>query len=166
MTVAEELVARWLGAKGYFVMRSVKYGRKEVDILAIKLASDKKTVDEKAHVEVQVSSRPFGQRYTESEYGEQAEGYVKYKFGGLSPRVRELLGEGYTRWLVIGKLAGGKNEEDAKFARWRELGVSVFRFDDVVKEYLCSLTTRPTDEVGQLLHTLVAFDMIKTCVER
>lgn len=165
MNAAEEVVTRWLLAKGYFVMPSVKDGRKEIDILAVRLAEDKKGFSEKLHVEVQVSPNPFHTNYADEDYRAGADDYVAQKFTAVSPKVKEILGEGYACWLVIGKLGGGEREERTRAKRFNELGVRTVTFDRVLREYAESLMTRPADNAGQLLHILSAYGMLNIGAE-
>jgi len=166
MNAAEEVVAGWLAAKGYFVMPSVKYGQKEIDLLAVKLAENKSGLSEKLHVEVQVSPKPRHTNYEKDEsYKAGAEKYFHDKFDALSPKVKEILGEEFSRCFVVGKLGGGQREENIDECRLRELGVTTVRFDQVIREYAQSLTTQPEDNAGQLLHLLSAFGMLNTAAE-
>jgi hypothetical protein len=55
--IAEQLVEEWLNRDGFFTIRGIKCGVREIDILAIKHGEDDV---ECRHVEVQVSFRPIG----------------------------------------------------------------------------------------------------------
>lgn len=165
MTPAEQVTMRWLVSKGYFVMPSVKHGRREIDLLAVKLAEDKRSAAQKVHVEVQVSSNPFGSRRSDEEYEVDADDYAKGKFEDVKERVQGLLGNEYDRWLVVGKFPAGDHEEQVWSERIEKRGVRVIRFDEVIREYMPTLTTRPTDEMGQFLHILAAFGLLRNTRE-
>lgn len=165
MTPAEQVTMRWMVSKGYFVMPSVKHGRKEIDLLAVKLAEDQRSAAQKVHVEVQVSSKPFGSRRSDEEYRADADNYAKRKFEDVKDRVQELLGKEYDRWVVVGKFPAGDHEEEVWNERIQRQGVRVIRFDEVIREYMPTLTTRPTDEMGQFLHILAAFGLLRSTGE-
>ena len=163
MTPAEQVTMGWLVSKGYFVMPSVKHGRNEMDLLGVKLADDKRAAAQKIHVEVQVSSAPLGSHLSEREYENEADKYAKKKFEDAKEWVQGVLGDKYERWLVVGKFGGGDREERVWNDRMAEKGVTVIRFDKVIREYVATLTTRPVgDEMGQILHILEAFGLLQS----
>jgi hypothetical protein len=55
--LAETLVEEWLSRQGYFTIRGVKEGVREIDLLAVKPGKNG-TVTDGLHVEVQISFRP------------------------------------------------------------------------------------------------------------
>ncbi len=57
MNVAELTTGEWLASQHFYVMPSVKFGRKEADFLAIRPEDGMRL-----HVEVTVSSRPYGSK--------------------------------------------------------------------------------------------------------
>lgn len=162
MTATERITTLWLGSKGYFVMPNIKVGRREIDCLAVKLTDDKESIHQKVHVEVQVSPRPFGSRRSDETYRQDADDYVQSKFETVKSKVQEILGLGYSRWIVVGKSAGGEQELKVWTERMKELGVQVFRFEHIVAEYIPMLDTWPTsDEAAQLLFILENFGLLK-----
>ena len=54
--LAETIVEEYYNYQGYFTIRGVKKGNKEIDLLAIKVSNKKKP--EAMHIEVQVSENP------------------------------------------------------------------------------------------------------------
>jgi hypothetical protein len=166
MSFAEELTARWLMSMGYFVMSNLKEGRHEVDLVGAKLADDKKTVAGRVHVEISVSSSPRRTKRTVEEDRAAADDYTQRKFKTVDPFLQTLLGGGYERWRVIGKLGGGQAEQPAQEQRSTELGIRVVRFAQVVKEYVSRLRTRPLDDVGGFVHTLAKLDLLNTHEEK
>ncbi|MFZ0819898.1 MAG: hypothetical protein WAM91_07500 [Candidatus Acidiferrales bacterium] len=152
MNAAEKVTMEWLMAKGYFVMSGVKQGRREADFLAIKLGSSGQ-VEEKAHVEVQVSSNPAGDLVPA--------GYVEGKFGGVEDTARKFLGNSYSKWVVLGMARGGREGLEAYGKEFEEVGVRTISFRQVIEEYLGTLTTRPLAEMGDLLHILRSFGFVR-----
>ncbi len=156
MNATELTTSEWLGSKGYYVMPSVKVGRKEIDLLAISPGDGKRL-----HVEVSVSSRPWGSKRSLKEYEKDASEYFGKKFVALADKVRDMLGPDYERWLVLGKLAGGQGEEDA----WKSImlynNVIVYRFDEVVRDYVRSFKSRPVGLTGELLDVLNQLGVLK-----
>ncbi len=73
------------------------------------------------------------------------------------------LGGEYQSWLVIGKLAGGKEEEEV----WGETmlahsrSILVFPFDQIIREYVGNFTSRPPGLVGQLLDVLNELGLLR-----
>jgi hypothetical protein len=156
MNATELTTSEWLGSKGYCVMSSVKFGRREADLLAVR-----PTDMARLHVEVSVSSRPFGSNRATEEYEKDVRDFIEKKFEALKDQVQGILGGDYQRWLVIGKMAGGQCEEDIWIARMRDAGVTVHRFEDVVRDYVQSFTVRPTGLTGDLLDVLNQLGLLK-----
>ncbi len=55
--LAETPVEEWLNRLGYFTIRGVKEGVREIDLLAVK-SNENGTVSDTLHIEVQISFRP------------------------------------------------------------------------------------------------------------
>lgn len=168
MIYAPEYVTRlWLESKGFFVMGPVGVGHNEIDLLAIRLAPDRCSVVEKVHVEVTVSGRPGGPHD-----GDSLEQFVQRKFvgrrlkgkdeGNVQFEAKRILGEGYERWIVLGRMVGGGK-------RWpgeaMNCGVRIIGFESVVSEYTKDLKAAPKDEIGRLLDTLHFLDVAKSSVD-
>lgn len=152
MNPAEAVTAGWLISKGYFVMQSVKFGRREADLLALRPNSDAGPEPPRLHVEVTVSSSPTSGPRSRESCEKTAHKFLE-KYTELEPLANKLLNGPYERWLVLGKRVDTEEERV-----WQEIlpqhGVTIKRFDDIVREYVGSLDTRPLDFVGQLLHIL------------
>jgi hypothetical protein len=162
MNATELVTSEWLGSKGYYVMPSVKFGRKEADILAIRPGEEQPgLLPLRLHVEVSVSSRPWGSRRSPEEYEKDASDYFKKKFEALDADVRKLLGGDYQRWLVLGKLAGGQQEEETWKSTMLLNDVMVKTFDEIVKDYVNSFRSRPVGLTGELLDVLNALGLLK-----
>jgi hypothetical protein len=155
MNATELTTSEWLGSQGYFVMPSVKFGRKEVDLLAIRPDG------ERLHVEVFVCSRPWGSKRTPREYEEEATDYLDRKFVALGDDVRQLLGGDYRRWIVLGKLAGGQEEEETWKRTMLMNDIVIVSFDQVVREYVKSFRSRPVGLTGDLLDVLNKLGLLK-----
>lgn len=54
--LAEEIVEEWLNRQGYFTIRGIKIGVREIDMLAVRFKDDDKP--DCRHIEVQASMRP------------------------------------------------------------------------------------------------------------
>jgi len=59
LEISEDLVSLAYQSLGYFVMEGRKIGRREIDLLAIRLGADG-TVVERKHIEVQIGLSPIG----------------------------------------------------------------------------------------------------------
>lgn len=113
MDTAQTLAALAFQSLGYFVIEGLKVGRKEADILAIRLGDDG-SIAERLHVEVQVSTKPIGflrgepsLRNNGKTLAEHAADYVDKKFKDplLVKAIVERLGSGsYGRMFIHGKL--------------------------------------------------------------
>lgn len=157
MNVAELTTGEWLASQGFYVMPSVKFGRKEADFLAIRPENGVRL-----HVEVTVSSRPYGSKRSREEYERDAVDYIDRKFEALANDVRARLGGEYQKWLVIGKLAGGKEEEEVWQNKMLEhSSILVFSFDRVVREYVEKFRSRPAGLIGQLLDVLNELGLLR-----
>lgn len=104
-----DLVAEWLCLRGYFVIRGLKVGNNEIDVLAIKPAGGK--IAEAAHYEISISTTPIGylgersaRKQTEEEIRTSVARFVQKKFLN-EPTVKliaRLIGKNYTRYFVTG----------------------------------------------------------------
>lgn len=57
--LAETLVEEWLNRQGFLIVRGVRDGVNEMDVLAVRLQPSERTRPEAWHVEVQSSFRPM-----------------------------------------------------------------------------------------------------------
>jgi hypothetical protein len=138
-------------------MPHVKFGRKEADLLAIR-----PTDGRRLHVEVSVSSRPWGSIRAVEDYRREAAEYLEKKFTSLHDDVSKILGAtDFQRWLVIGNLAGGHDEEYAWKSRMLEDDVIVIRFNEVVRQYVKNFKSRPVGLTGDLLDVLNELGLLK-----
>ncbi len=138
MNAAEEIVKYWYQSKGYFVMESVRLPRgREIDLLAIRLADDNKTVIDKLHIEVQVSNNFTNFKLTAQNIAEQ---YHLKKFLLVQEAVRKIIGENYRMIEVRGKMAFGKADIRSEYMALRKKsGVEIIPFEEILKEILESL---------------------------
>ena len=163
MNVTEHVTKLWLESKGFFVMGPVWVGHNEIDILAVKLNVDKVGVAKKIHVEVTVSGRPGG-----PDDGTGLMEYALRKFNGrvlkhqsegnVSSAVKQILGEEYEKWLVVGKGA------DHWIADGPRNNVKVIPFSRVVSEFATTVKGAPKDEIGRLLDTLNCLGLLNPSV--
>lgn len=132
----EDIVGEWLCLKGYFIIRGLKVGLNEIDVLAIRPSQGK--VVEAAHYEVQVSTRPVGyigdpnaKRKTDDEIRESVTGWVKKRY--TNPKIVELIqrlvGSRYDRYFVT-----GNRKHKMELVALRSHGVRIIRFPRVLAE--------------------------------
>ena len=159
MDIIENIVASWFSSKGYFLIKNLKIGVNEVDILAIRLDSNQK-VDDAVHIEVQCSSNPIGyiggspsakrRNISEVELGVVA--YIEKKFSDkkIKSVIEKLIGNKYRQMFICGKL---KDESTIKY--FQKNGIEVVRVWQVFKEIKANAGGYKTSEGNryhQLLH--------------
>jgi len=152
MNSAEEIVKFWYESQGYFCIesRSVPHSRgKEIDLLAIRLAEDKKTITEKLHIEIQVSINSVNDKTAEH----LAELYNQSKFFKVKDYVETILGKDYKMVEVRGKICrNGKNIRDEYIKIRARKGVSVIAFDYILKDVKQALLTN--SQLNPIIQTL------------
>ena len=144
---SEEVVEYWLNVvKGFFTIRGLKVGNREIDFLAIKLDGEDPVLGKKAHVEVHVPaySRAIGSPYWPPE--SQAQRLVERKFDEkhIKAEVAKRLGEDYTKVLILGSYGRLRPEREARSKLIQELerlGVKVVKFEDVLRDVQEVITT-------------------------
>lgn len=143
---SEEVVEYWLNAvKGFFTIRGLKVGNREIDFLAVKLDGEDPILGSKAHVEVHA---PAYSRVIDSPYWppeSQAQRLAK-KFTEKHVRaeVTKRLGGDYRMVLVLGSYGRYRPNREARSKLIHELerlGVKVVKFEDVLREVQESITT-------------------------
>jgi hypothetical protein len=139
---SEEVVEYWLNVvKGFFTIRDLKVGNREIDFLAVKLDGEDPILGSRAHVEVHVSAYARAISYWPPR--SQAPNVVK-KFERVKAEVTKRLGEGYNRVFIFGSYGRFKPDREARaefIDELERLGVKVVKFEDVLKEVQDSLTT-------------------------
>src|SRR3989344_4127041 len=138
MDIIENIVANWFNSKGYFLIKNLKVGVNEIDILAVKLNNNQK-VDDAVHIEVQCSSNPIGyiggspsakrRNISEVELGVVA--YIEKKFSDkkIKSVIEKLIGNKYRQMFICGKL---KDESTIKY--FQKNGIEVVRVWQIFKE--------------------------------
>lgn len=132
----EQIVADWLGQRGFFVIPNIHIGVREVDLLAIKIQEGR--VVKCVHVECQVSEHPIsylGCKSAKKKNDRQVEkcvkSYIKNKF--LHPKViktlKNLTGCKCDHWMIVGNFKGSKTK-----TYLRKYDVKVYSIREVVKE--------------------------------
>lgn len=91
--LAESLVEEWLNRDGFFTIRGIKQGVREIDILAVKLSGD---TPEYRHVEVQASFRPIA--YISKLTGDMVPSFAKSK-NSAKERPKSILSACVANWL-------------------------------------------------------------------
>jgi Holliday junction resolvase-like predicted endonuclease len=159
MDIIENIVANWFNSKGYFLIKNLKVGVNEIDILAIRLNSDQK-INDAVHIEVQCSSNPIGyiggtpsakkRDASEVELGVAA--YIEKKFNNkkITDVIKNLVGNKYRKMFICGKL---KEEDTVKY--FEKNGIMVKRVWEIFKEIKNNAGEYKTGEGNryhQLLH--------------
>jgi hypothetical protein len=141
---SEEVVEYWLNVvRGFFTIRGLKVGNREIDFLAVKFDGEDPVLGSKAHVEVHVSaySRAIGYWPPQP----QAQRVLrKFDEKHVKAEVTKRLGEGYGRVFIFGSYGRLKPDKKARsefIDALEKLGVKVVKFEDVLKEVQDSLTT-------------------------
>ena len=113
---SEEVVEYWLNAvKGFFTIRGLKVGNREIDFLAVRLDGGDPILGSKAHVEVHAPAyaRAIGSQYWPPE--SQAQRLAK-KFTEKHVRaeVAKRLGGDYRMVLVLGSYGRYRPDKEAR----------------------------------------------------
>ena len=127
----EELVEYWLNNQGFFCMRGVKEGLREIDILAMHPLTG-----ERWHYEVQVSFRPIGyvggdnnaRKRSPDEIAEGVQQWIGKKFHMLAERRNAIL-PGCKFAVVLGVL---RDELEAELMK--QNGIRVIRYRNILEE--------------------------------
>jgi len=159
MDIIENIVANWFNSKGYFLIKNLKVGVNEIDILAVRLDKEQK-VNDAIHIEVQCSSNPIGyiggtpsakkRNVSEVELGVEAYIYKKFNNPKITDVINSLIGNKYRKMFICGKL---KEEDTIKY--FEKNGIEVMRVWQVFKEVKANKGEYKTGEGNryhQLLH--------------
>lgn len=136
----EQLVEEWLNRQNFFTIRGIKCGVDEIDLLAIRPASEGL---ECWHIEVQISYRPVGyiggdtsaRRRTPDQLRAGVAQWVEKKFTSLrkNQRRNEILpGAQWKNVLVHAVL-----KDEAELPLMQELGVELIPYRQVLQD-LCN----------------------------
>ncbi|MBI2049856.1 MAG: hypothetical protein HYT35_00135 [Candidatus Staskawiczbacteria bacterium] len=158
MDIIENIVANWFNSKGYFLIKNLKIGVNEIDILAVKLNNDQK-VGDAIHIEIQCSSNPIGyiggsssaKRRNVSEIKLGVASYIDRKFNNKKIRnvIERLIGNKYRKMFICGKL---KYENTIKY--FEKDGIEVMRVWQIFKETKTNKGKYKTGE-GNRYHQLL-----------
>lgn len=159
MDIIENIVAGWFNSKGYFLIKNLKVGVNEVDILAVRL-DDNQKVNDAIHIEVQCSSNPIGyiggtpsaKKRDASEVEVGVVAYIDKKFNNpkITGVIKSLIGNKYRKMFICGKL---KEEETIKY--FEKNGIKVMRVWQIFKDIKTNEEKYKTGEGNryhQLLH--------------
>ena len=140
MDIIENIVADCFYSRGYFLIKNLKAGLNEIDILAIKLNNEQK-VDDAVHIEVHCSSKPIGyiggsssaKKRSASKIESGVEDYIDKKFNNEKVKnvIKKLIGNKYKykKMFICGKL---KEEDTTKY--FDKNGIEVMRVWQIFKE--------------------------------
>jgi len=139
LEISEDFVSLAYQSLGYFVIEGRKDGRREIDLLAIRLGEDGQ-VAERIHVEVSISITPVGFLRESPGLGssgedpaESASAWIKKKFmdPDIKQAVRKALGgEPDRRVFVHGRL----HREEEQLQAFRRAGIECKRIRDLVQD--------------------------------
>lgn len=138
MDLIEDIIANWFNSKGYFLIRNLKIGVNEVDILAIKL-SNRHQIEDSIHIEVQCSTKPIGyiggsksaKKRTSEDVDNGVTDYINKKFNNkkIKDVIEQLIGSKYRKIFICGKL---KDEDTLKY--FIKNGVEVMRVWEILEK--------------------------------
>lgn len=154
---AEEIVTAWLQeCKGYFTMNNVNVPRPrggmgaDIDILG-------ENGDKKIWVEVSVSTNPRCNHKRDVRFEETLNDYlIDFTREDKNKKVAEYFGDKYEKWLVYGKLALTKSENERFPDEIRKRGVNPIYFGDILNE-MRKLKHRRLDTAREYMNLFEAF---------
>ncbi len=133
MNAAEEIVKYWYEQQGYFCMESIKVGRREIDLLAIKLKEKDNSIQEAVHVEVQVSINYTNFKETVKQIATRYDG--KFNDKKVQAYIQRLIGKSYHKIEVRGKMAlKGKDIRPEYIKLRKRSGITVIPFEKIFNE--------------------------------
>ncbi len=157
----EDIITGWLTSKGYFVIQGLKAGRKELDILAVKVRNGK--IEDGVHVEVQCSSDPMAYldrdpgKKDQKQINETVKDYIKKKYyeSPVKQKAEFFLGKKYEKWFIYGRL----KDEPMQVKSFKANGIVVKRMGEILNELLAikksknkeSFTTADSNRFQQML---------------
>lgn len=158
MDIIEDIVADYFYSKGYFLIKNLKAGLNEIDILAIKLNNNQK-IDEAIHIEVHCSSKPIGyiggspsaRRRALKEVELGVEDYIKRKFTNekVENIIKRLIGNKYKKLFICGKL-----KEEETIIYFEKNDITVRRIWDILEDMKINKGEYKTTE-GNRYHQLL-----------
>ncbi len=131
-----DIIGEWLCLKGYFIIKGLKIGLNEIDVLAIKPKDGK--IDEAAHYEISISTSPvgyLGARSAKRQSDEQVRKSVarfiakKYTNEKTVKLIERLVGKGYTRNFVT-----GNRKHEMEIIALEEAGINVISVTKILGE--------------------------------
>jgi hypothetical protein len=131
-----DVVGEWLCLKGYFIIRGLKVGLNEIDVLAIKPRDGR--IAEAAHYEISISTTPIGylgkrnaRRQSETEVRKSVARFVakKYTNANTVKLIERLVGKRYDRYFVT-----GNRKHEMEVVALKEHGVKVIPVTQVLAE--------------------------------
>ena len=161
----EQIVEEWLNSNGYFTIRGLKSGVREIDLLALKIDGEKygSLQAEFLHLEIQVSFNPIGYiggngnaaRRTDDEVREGIKAYFDRKFNHpqiIDRRNRIYLNADWQYVFVHGVVIEPKELEYMK-----DLGVKVVSYKEVLSDLLASNNLSRTSSIASDILRIVRY---------
>ena len=170
--LAESLVEEWLNREGFFTIRGVRHGVREMDLIAVR-PDPSRVIG--WHVEVQVSFRPVGyickltdeiaarsgrkktsaKERTENELHQCAAEWVHAKFNSKAKQqVRQHLWPGLT-WLPYFVCAEVKDDREVEIIR--KMNIHVIPFHKILYDLCLSERARFSGSAGGDLAEIVRY---------
>jgi hypothetical protein len=157
MEPAEAIVNAWLQMKGYFTMNNIRVAngrpgaKPEIDILAVKLNSSGKGIEDRMHVEVTVSVNQFG---TWGERGTEELLQNKFMNKDRVACIKNFFGADYKKLLVLGDVS---YDEVSEFVKAK--GIECYKFSQVIYELKESMAGKSYgDDTRRLLGLVFKHD--------
>lgn len=139
LEISEDIVSLAYQSLGYFVIEGRKAGRREVDLLAIRLGQNGR-VAERLHVEVSISITPVGFLREKPGVGssgrdptESASAWLKRKFmdPAIEPTVHRTLGGKPDRRVFV---YGNLSREEEQLKAFEQAGIECRSIGDLIHE--------------------------------
>jgi len=161
----EQIVEEWLNSNGYFTIRGLKHGVREIDLLALKINGEKfgSLQAEFLHLEIQVSFNPIGYiggnanaaHITDDEVKEGIKEYFDKKFN--HPQIIDRRNRIYLNadWQYV--FVHGVVREPKELEYLKELGVRVVSYKDVLNDLLANNNLSRTSSVASDILRIVRY---------
>lgn len=156
----EEIIEEWLISKGYFTIRGLKVGIREIDLLAIKNNGEK---TEYLHVEAQISFNPVGYAFgnanaaqrTELELKEGAQEYFEKKFTNAPIIQKRNSVMPNVNWEYFFVHAVLREPTETKYLE--QLGVKIISYADILNDLLNNNNPHRTSSVAGNIMNIVEY---------
>lgn len=161
----EQIVEEWLNCNGYFTIRGLKHGVREIDLLALKINVEKygSLQAEFLHLEIQVSFNPIGYiggngnaaRRTDDEVKEGIQEYFDRKFN--HPQIIDRRNKIYPNadWQYV--FVHGVVIEPKELEYMKDLGVKVVSYKEILNDLLANNNLSRTSSIASDILRIVRY---------